>query len=520
MDPNQNQPYPNQFSNSQPVGGGGQQPVSSMAAAQPVGQFEEIVARLRTANNVLVTVSNNPSVDQLSACIGMTVVLNKMGKHATAVFSGSIPSTIDFLQPDKTIEKNTDSLRDFIIALDKSKADKLRYKVEDEVVKIFITPYKTSIGQDDLQFSQGDFNVDAVLALGVHDRVQLDQAILAHGRILHDATVMSLNTNGGSQLGSVAWVEPNASSLCEMVGDVARDLSPNVFDAQISTALLTGIVAETDRFSNQKASPHTMSIAGVLMAAGASTQLVSTKLEEAKKEELPELADSSDDENAKSENDNSDGGTLKIEHDSDEELKKESKPAVEDTDNVPNVEGAVFEEPKKSDESPEPQQKNEKEDGDEAQRLIFEPPRFSGQLTANSVPEHKQYSDSTDPLSKADDKKAPILNRKKDDIADGQTLSEIEESVDSPHLHQQEEQERQAAEENSVPPPPPVDNARDAVDEAAAKSDYQPEAVESLGAQRVDLDLGNEQENGNESKEEPKKSQTPPPVPPPMMPPV
>ena len=41
---------------------------------------------------------------------------------------------------EKTIEKNTDSLRDFIIALDKSKADKLRYKVEDKFVKIFITP--------------------------------------------------------------------------------------------------------------------------------------------------------------------------------------------------------------------------------------------------------------------------------------------------------------------------------------------------------------------------------------------
>ena len=31
------------------------------------------------------------------------------------------------------------SLRDFIVALDKSKADKLRYKVEDKFVKIFIT---------------------------------------------------------------------------------------------------------------------------------------------------------------------------------------------------------------------------------------------------------------------------------------------------------------------------------------------------------------------------------------------
>jgi nanoRNase/pAp phosphatase (c-di-AMP/oligoRNAs hydrolase) len=132
-------------------------------------QKQQLIDKLQSATNILVTVSSNPSVDQLAACIGLTVALNKMDKHATAVFSGDIPETIEFLKPEATIEKNTDSLRDFIIALDKTKADKLRYKVEDKVVKIFITPYRTSISEDDLNFSQGDFNVDAVLALGVRE---------------------------------------------------------------------------------------------------------------------------------------------------------------------------------------------------------------------------------------------------------------------------------------------------------------------------------------------------------------
>src|SRR5579863_4356653 len=136
----------------------------------------QLAEKLRSASNILVTVSTDPSVDQLTACIGMTLWLNKAGKHATAVFSGEIPNTLEFLQPESTIEKNTDSLRDFIIALDKSKADKLRYKVEDRVVKIFITPYRTSISEKDLDFSQGDFNVDIVIALGVAVQTDLDQA--------------------------------------------------------------------------------------------------------------------------------------------------------------------------------------------------------------------------------------------------------------------------------------------------------------------------------------------------------
>jgi hypothetical protein len=241
-------------------------------------QKQQIADRLKQANNVLVTVSNNPSVDQLASCIGLTLALNKMGKHATAVFSGVVPSTIEFLQPEKTIETNTDSLRDFIISLDKSKADKLRYKVEDKVVKIFITPYRTSISEKDLEFGQGDFNVDVVITLGVHDQGELDQAITSHGRILHDATIVSVNVKPGGELGSLNWLVPSASSLSELAFDLVDATDRSVVDQQIATALLAGIVAETERFSNAKTSPDTMSISAELMAAGANQQLVATKL--------------------------------------------------------------------------------------------------------------------------------------------------------------------------------------------------------------------------------------------------
>src|SRR5579862_7882048 len=147
-----------------------------------------------------------------------------MNKHATAVFSGRVPSTIEFLQPEKTLETNTDSLRDFIISLDKNKADKLRYKVEDNVVRIFITPYRTSLTEKDLVFSEGDFNVEVIMALGVVQRSQLDAAITTHGRILHDATVISLNTGAGKppDIGQINWQDPAASSLSEMLVSISE----------------------------------------------------------------------------------------------------------------------------------------------------------------------------------------------------------------------------------------------------------------------------------------------------------
>lgn len=406
-------------------------------------QKNQVVERLTKATNILVAVSNNPSVDQLAGAIGLTLLLNKLNKHATAVFSGAVPSTLEFLQPGKTLEKNTDSLRDFIIALDKSKADKLRYKVEDDMVKIFITPYMTSISDKDLEFSQGDFNVELVITLGVNEQQDLDFAITSNGRILHDATVMSISTHAGGSLGSVNWVDESASSLCEMLVSMGVALKADVLDQQMSTALLTGIVAETERFSNEKTSSETMQMSAKLMAAGANQQLVASELEppepepiplppppahepesaaepdhlptapeEAEDIELPDIPENAELAEQQPEPPEAPpapepepvaaDGTLEISHESeqedsgegveeDQDNKSESKPPapleipvdqihIDDDGELKPFEEVPISNPKQDTNAP------------TASRLIVDPPTLSGTLTANSHPEELEPS--------------------------------------------------------------------------------------------------------------------------------
>lgn len=431
-----------------------------------------LVERLQSANNVLVTVSTNPSVDQLAAAIGMTLFLNKLGKHATAVFSGEVPSTLEFLKPEETIEKTTDSLRDFIIALDKAKADKLRYKVEDKLVKIFITPYHASLSQDDLEFSQGDFNVDVVLALGVQNQKELDQAITAHGRILHDATVVTVNTKEGSQLGSINWVNATASSLCEMAADVCESVKKDSFDAQMATALLTGIVAETQRFSNTKTTSSAMNMSAKLMSAGANQQLVATKLEQGPPSTNSEKQSDDTADDAIQE---SSDGSLEIEHEGDKSQQANSEetsnPKTEEPDKITDT----------------------KDEDDKAPtKLITEPPTLGGTLTASGK---DKLDPSTDPLS-LPSVDAPLLSHErpateplpppeektpatttepvvlptpdtlKAEPSSGiedQTLEKIEESVDSPHTKQVHEA-AQSKEETDTD----LDAARKAVEQATA----------------------------------------------------
>lgn len=390
----------------------------------------QLVEKLKSATNILVTVSRNPSVDQLSACLGLTLLLNKFGKHATAVFSGEVPSTIEFLEPESTLEKTTDSLRDFIIALDKSKADKLRYKVEDEMVRIFITPYRTSITQNDLVFSQGDFNVDVVVALGVDRQEDLDEAITSHGRILHDAVVSSINTHSGESLGSINWVDPLASSLSELVYDLGTALNKDLLDGQIATALLTGIVAETARFSNEKTTPQTMSVSAALMAAGANQQLVASKLEEPAPAPAPvtpgpepEVAAEPELSEETPAAEKPEPGTLEIQHEDAPETTDAPVPASEPDEGSGDAPAEASDEPDLGEglssligevRSTDPLNPPTADDApvvSKAPSFITEPPSMGGTLTANSRPEYEMTESSLDPLSLPSVSPSPLLSR-------------------------------------------------------------------------------------------------------------
>ena len=243
--------------------------------------ISQVAERIRTSDNVLVALSKDPSVDELSAALGLTFILDKIGKHATAIFSGSVPNAIEFLEPEKTFETNTNSLQDFIIALDKEKADHLRYKIDGDYVKVFITPYKTTIDEKDMEFSHGDYNVDLVIALNVASSDDLDSALTEYGRIMHDASSINISANVPGKFGDIEWGDPAASSVSEMIFSLSQEIKEkdkDILDKSTATALLAGIVAATNRFSNERTSPDTMTAASKLMMAGADQQLISSSI--------------------------------------------------------------------------------------------------------------------------------------------------------------------------------------------------------------------------------------------------
>ena len=323
-----------------------------------------VAEKIANARNILVALSSNPSVDELASAIALSLFLDRNSKHAIAIYSGEIPNALEFLSPEDTFEKNTDVLQDFVIALSKEKADHLRYKLDGDFVKIFITPYKDRIVSEDLEFSYGDYNVDLVLALNVTSGENLDEALSEYNRIMDDAAVVNITTDAPGKLGEIEWVNKYASSVSEIISGLLLSVEGDTkLNAEEATALLTGIVAATDRFASANTYPGTMQIASRLLDAGADQQLVaantsddvdgqlftfadSEKPQKSSQEDSDNIKfsfeptkDSSEDEKSEEEDD---ATSLKISHGEEDETPEDETP--EDKEEKPTEEPA--EEPK------------------------------------------------------------------------------------------------------------------------------------------------------------------------------
>lgn len=233
---------------------------------------------IRQAETILITTGQHPSVDQVSAVIGLAMILRAFGKKVSAVISDNLPQSVNMLEAD-LVERNFGGLRDFILKLDTNKAqvDKLRYEMIDNKLHVFVTPTRGNFAPSDVTFDYGEpqFMYDVAIVLGVPTRNRIDRIYEQNQALFERIPIINLDFHRSNEnYGAVNLIEPNASSLCEMLVALAESLQGGIIDAEIATPLLMGIVASTDRFTAAHTTSKSLTVAAQMMAAGAKQQAV------------------------------------------------------------------------------------------------------------------------------------------------------------------------------------------------------------------------------------------------------
>lgn len=196
----------------------------SGSAVIPYAEIKEI---LKCGRKILVVSHVDPDGDAIGSQLAFAAYLKQLGKDVLLVREKDIPHKYQFLPHLENI-KPIDSL-----------------------------PVGT--------------RVDTAVVLECPNFGRIGRAASLLG---DDVTIISIDHHRDSgELGAVNWIEPDRSSVGEMVYEYFAAVGYPI-DAAVATQLYTAILTDTGRFRYQSTAPRTMQIAGELIRAGADPKLI------------------------------------------------------------------------------------------------------------------------------------------------------------------------------------------------------------------------------------------------------
>ena len=176
---------------------------------------------LRTAERVTAICHENPDADTIGAAIAIALIARALGKQAEVVSADGIEPRYEFLGEDGV---------------------NLRPRLDPDLAVVCDAASISRVG-----------------------RILNDEAgWFARARLLnidHHVT--------NTAFGAVNLVDPTAAATCEVVFGLLSALDL-VADRGIATALLTGIVRDSQGFADPATSPRTLRVVAALMETGAS----------------------------------------------------------------------------------------------------------------------------------------------------------------------------------------------------------------------------------------------------------
>lgn len=183
---------------------------------------QRVADALSRASRVTAICHQNPDADTIGAAVAIALVARRLGAASEVVSVDGLPGSCAFLPLVDQVHRRPQLEPDLAVVCDAATLDRV-----------------------------GSITTEAAAWLERAQLVNIDHHV----------------TN--SAWGGLNLVDPAAAATCEVIADLLPLLGIEP-DPEIATALLTGIVRDSQGFSDGATSPRTLRVAAGLMEAGAS----------------------------------------------------------------------------------------------------------------------------------------------------------------------------------------------------------------------------------------------------------
>lgn len=236
---------------------------------------EQILDQIKKSETILLCIGKNPKGDSLGAALGLYIALKKFGKKTDIVCPTGFLSKYNFLPSSELITHKLEGAKDYILSLDidKENLQQLRYEVEDKKLRIFITANNVNIDEKNITIESSKFKYDLIISIGASDLENLGGVYDENSELFYETPVANIDHNPSNEyFGKINMVDVAVSSSSEIIYNLISELDEKLFDENISTDLLAGIISETESFQNKNTTPKAFLAAASLVSYGANKQ--------------------------------------------------------------------------------------------------------------------------------------------------------------------------------------------------------------------------------------------------------
>jgi phosphoesterase RecJ-like protein len=192
-----------------------------------IQNIRRISEAIRQHRRFLVVTHVRPDGDAVGSLLALSFMLRKLGKEVVSYSQDTVPPGLDFLPGVSDIIHHVPDLSRYEVAMfvDCGELHRAGPVIEE--------------------------SIDRVPTL-----INIDHHI-----------------SKGTPFGDIFWVEPSASSTCEMLHDLAAAL-PVDLDPDMASQLYTGVLTDTGSFRFSNTNQRVMEVATRLVAAGAKPDVI------------------------------------------------------------------------------------------------------------------------------------------------------------------------------------------------------------------------------------------------------
>ncbi|MBI2041921.1 MAG: hypothetical protein HYT20_02805 [Candidatus Nealsonbacteria bacterium] len=229
---------------------------------------------IEKSQNILISTSPELQGDNLGSTLALFYTLKKLGKNVN-VRIGDVPEKFKFLA-----NNYLPSVGNFVISVNTEgkEISQMRYEKNGKDLKIYLALNKGQVSRDDVSFapsatqesSVSDY--DLLITIGNQSLESVPQNLWTLPMLNID------NQPRNENFGEVNLIEMT-SSLAEIATGLIKSIgNGDLFDKEISTCLLAGVIWSSQNFRNPKTRPKTFETSAFLIEKGANHQEIIQRL--------------------------------------------------------------------------------------------------------------------------------------------------------------------------------------------------------------------------------------------------